>query len=187
MNESGLARSQGGRRLVAKFDQRLSELIAAHYPDKRHRPGYAKLATQVGETTGGTISATCLWELATGKERNASLEQLDVPAEFFEVPPEYFFDDAAAERITSELRLATALRDTQVRNLASHADGLPPEALDALLTAASRSARATDTSSWPPTATSPRTSSSTPRISATSTGAGTASRSPRPARPVTSP
>ncbi|MFI6054671.1 hypothetical protein ACIBCO_31875 [Streptomyces violascens] len=134
MNESELPRGEGGRRLVAKFDQRLSELIAAHYPDERHRPGYAKLAAQIRETTGGTISATYLWELATGKKRNVTLEQLDVLAEFFGVPPEYFFDDAAAERITSELRLATALRDGRVRNIALRADGLSPEALDALLT-----------------------------------------------------
>jgi transcriptional regulator with XRE-family HTH domain len=134
MNDSELPRTQGGRRLVAKFDQRLSELISAHYPDERHRPGYAKLAAQIRETTGGAISATYLWELATGKKRNVTLEQLDVLAEFFGVPPEYFFDDAAAERITSELRLATALRDAQVRNLALRADGLSPEVLNALLT-----------------------------------------------------
>ncbi|WP_030670063.1 hypothetical protein [Streptomyces rimosus] len=134
MNESELPRGQGGRRLIARFSQRLNELIAALYPDERHRPGYAKLAAQIRETTGGTISATYLWELATGKKRNVTLEQLDVLAEFFGVPPEYFFDDDAAERIASELKLATALRDVRVRNLALRADGLSSEALDALLT-----------------------------------------------------
>lgn len=134
MDESELPRGQGGRRLVAKFGQRLSELIAALYPDERHRPGYAKLAVQIRETTGGTISATYLWELATGKKRNVTLEQLDVLVQFFGVPPEYFFDDDAAERITSELRLATTLRDARVRNLALRADGLSSEALEALLT-----------------------------------------------------
>jgi transcriptional regulator with XRE-family HTH domain len=134
MNESEHPRGREGRRLIAKFDQRLNDLIVALYPDERQRPGYAKLAAQIRETTGGAISATYLWELATGKKRNVTLDQLDVLAEFFGVPPEYFFDDAAAERVTAELRLATSLRDARVRNLALRADGLSPETLDALLT-----------------------------------------------------
>lgn len=134
MSNSGLPREHGNRPLLAKFDQRLSELIAALYPDERQRPGYAKIAAQIRQTTGGTISATYLWELATGKKRNVTLEQLDVLAEFFGVPPEYFFDDQVAERVNSQLKLAAALRDTRVRNLALRADGLSPETLDALLT-----------------------------------------------------
>ncbi|GCD32764.1 hypothetical protein OEIGOIKO_00481 [Streptomyces chrestomyceticus JCM 4735] len=39
-----------------------------------------------------------------------------------------------AERVNSQLRLAVALRDTRVRNLALRAEGLSPAALDALLT-----------------------------------------------------
>ncbi|KUN96981.1 hypothetical protein AQJ67_31770 [Streptomyces caeruleatus] len=120
--------------MLAKFDERLRALIAALYPDERRRPGYAKLAAQIRDSTGGTISATYLWELATGKKRNLTLEQLDVLAEFFGVPPEYFFDDEAAERVNAQLKLASALRDARVRNLALRADGLSPQTLDALLT-----------------------------------------------------
>nr|BFD87573.1 helix-turn-helix domain-containing protein [Streptomyces sp. Xyl84] len=134
MKESDLPRGQGGRPLLARFDERLRALIVALYPDERQRPGYARLAAQIRQTTGGTISATYLWELATGKKRNLTLEQLDVLAQFFGVPPEYFFDDEAAERVSAQLKLASALRDARVRNLALRADGLSPQTLDALLT-----------------------------------------------------
>ncbi|GAA3493937.1 hypothetical protein GCM10019016_010360 [Streptomyces prasinosporus] len=108
-------------------------MIAALYPDERKRPGYARLAKEIRETTGGTISGTYLWELATGKKRNVTLEQLDVLAEFFGVPPEYFLNEETAERVNSQLKLATALRDARVRNLALRAEGLSAESLDALL------------------------------------------------------
>ncbi|MFI6051137.1 hypothetical protein ACIBCO_13745 [Streptomyces violascens] len=122
-----------GRPLLRKLDQRLNDLIAALYPDERKRPGYAKLAAEIRQTTGGAISGTYLWELATGKKRNVTLEQLDVLAEFFGVPPEYFLNEEVAYRVNAQLKLATALRDARVRNLALRADGLSTESLDALL------------------------------------------------------
>ncbi|MGP4002857.1 hypothetical protein [Streptomyces sp. 8N706] len=128
------ASDQTGRPLVRKFDQRLNALITAHYPDDRKRPGYSRLAKEIRGATGGAISGTYLWELATGKKRNVSLEQLDVLAEFFGVPPEYFLNEEVAERVNSQLKLASALRDVRVRNLALRADGLSPATLDALLT-----------------------------------------------------
>ncbi|EST33755.1 hypothetical protein [Streptomyces roseochromogenus] len=124
---------QAARPLLGKIDVRLNELIAAFYPDERKRPGYTKLAQEIRETTGGAISGTYLWELATGKKRNVTLEQLSVLAEFFGVPPAYFFNEDVAERVSSQLKLAAALRDTRVRNLALRADGLSGESLDALL------------------------------------------------------
>ncbi len=133
MPGSGSTPRPSERPLLRKFDQRLNELIAALYPDERKRPGYARLAKDIRETTGGTISGTYLWELATGKKRNVTLEQLDVLAEFFGVPPEYFLNEETAERVNSQLKLATALRDARVRNLALRAEGLSAESLDALL------------------------------------------------------
>ncbi|MEU7176388.1 XRE family transcriptional regulator [Micromonospora tulbaghiae] len=133
MPVSGATPKPSERPLLRKFDQRLNELIAALYPDERKRPGYGRLAKEIRETTGGAISGTYLWELATGKKRNVTLEQLDVLAEFFGVPPEYFLNEETAERVNSQLKLATALRDARVRNLALRAEGLSAESLDALL------------------------------------------------------
>ncbi|WP_237522897.1 MULTISPECIES: hypothetical protein [unclassified Streptomyces] len=49
-------------------------MIAALYPDERKRPGYARLAKEIRETTGGSVSGTYLWDLATGKKRNVPRE-----------------------------------------------------------------------------------------------------------------
>ncbi|WP_167461167.1 helix-turn-helix domain-containing protein [Nocardia brasiliensis] len=87
------------RAVVQKIEQRLTELIAARYPDRRERPGYGRLAGEICEATGGAISGTYLWQLATGKKRNPTLEQLDVLAEFFGVPIEYFYNDAVAQNV----------------------------------------------------------------------------------------
>ncbi|MER7568314.1 hypothetical protein ABTZ93_35955 [Streptomyces sp. NPDC097941] len=122
-----------GRSLVEKFDQRLNQLIHAHYPNERTRPGFARLAAEVREVTGRSISATYLWELSTGKKRNVTLEQLGVLAEFFGVPPAYFLDDQVAERIGEQLALASALRDAKVRDLAMRSAGLSSVSLDAIL------------------------------------------------------
>ncbi|MFD9610925.1 hypothetical protein ACFWWS_16350 [Streptomyces sp. NPDC059083] len=122
------------RPLLRKFDQRLTELIQAVYPDEQQRPGYARLAREISAATGGSISGTYLWELATGKKRNITLEQLDVLAQFFGVPPEYFLNEEVSQRVKAQLALATALRDTKVRSLAMRASGLSPASLDSLLT-----------------------------------------------------
>ncbi|MCM6779065.1 hypothetical protein NDR87_36890 [Nocardia sp. CDC159] len=125
------------RPLVRKIDERLVHLIGLRYPDERTRPGYARLAHEIRAATGGTISGTYLWELATGKKRNLTLEQLDILAEFFEVPPEYFFNDEVAERVSVELELAAALRDAKIRSLVLRAAGLSTVALDSLLSVVS--------------------------------------------------
>lgn len=134
MSNSQSASRDSSRPLLQKLDQRLNELIAAIYPDERKRPGYARLAREIRDATGGTISGTYLWELATGKKRNVTLEQLDILAEFFGVPPEYFLNDEVSERISAQLKLASAIRDARIRNLALRADGLSTASLDALLT-----------------------------------------------------
>ncbi|MFJ4912916.1 hypothetical protein [Streptomyces sp. NPDC088726] len=116
------------------FGERLRTLIASTYPDERKRPGYARLAKEIREKTGGAISGTYLWELATDKKSNVTLEQLDVLAKFFGVPPEYFINSQVYERVNAQLEMASALRDTRIRNIALRAEGLTPASLDALLT-----------------------------------------------------
>jgi hypothetical protein len=134
MDRGGADRRETTRPLLENLDERLSSLISAFYPDERKRPGYARLAQLIRESTGRTISGTYLWELATGRKRNVTLEQLAVLAEFFGVPLEYFVNDEASRRVDAQLKLAIALRDTKVRSLALRAEGLSSASLDALLT-----------------------------------------------------
>ncbi|MFF3916332.1 hypothetical protein ACFYZB_23145 [Streptomyces sp. NPDC001852] len=127
------ADSRTGGPLVEGFGDRLQRLINAMYPDERKRPGYTRLAKEIREATGGSISGTYLWELATGKKCNVTLDQLNVLAQFFGVPAEYFLNTDVAERVEAQLRVAIALRDARVRSIALRADGLSAQALDALL------------------------------------------------------
>ncbi|MFD0266117.1 hypothetical protein ACFVGY_05895 [Streptomyces sp. NPDC127106] len=131
---NGAAQRDDGRPVLQGLDRRINELIAVLYPDERTRPGYTRLAKEIRDATGGTISGTYLWELATGKKRNITLAQLDVLAEFFGVPLEYFLNDEVYERVNSQMELAVALRNAKIRSIALRANGLPAASLDALLT-----------------------------------------------------
>ncbi|NIH88445.1 hypothetical protein [Amycolatopsis granulosa] len=116
-----------GGSLAAK----ITHLIGTLYPGGR--PGYAKLAAQIRERTGSTLSSTYLWELASGRKRNLTQETLGTLAAFFGVPPEYFLDDAVTSRVDAQLELARALRNHKVRSIALRAEGLSDDTLDALL------------------------------------------------------
>lgn len=114
--------------------RKINHLIATLYPDRRVRPGFAKLAQEIRETTGQPISNTYLWELATGKKRNLTQATLATLAEFFGVPSEYFLDDEVAARVDTQLELALALRNQKVRSIALRAEGLSDTTLDSILT-----------------------------------------------------
>lgn len=91
-----------------------------------------EVAEALRERGGPTISATYLWQLRKGLRDNPTKKHLEAVADFFGVPPAYFFDDEAGKRIDAELELLTALRDGPVRQLALRASGLSPESLNAL-------------------------------------------------------
>jgi hypothetical protein len=114
--------------------RKINHLIATLYPDERSRPGFAKLAQKIRESTGSTISSTYLWELATGKKHNLTQGTLTTLAEFFGVPREYFLNDEVAARVDTQLELALALRNHKVRSIALRAEGLSDETLDSILT-----------------------------------------------------
>lgn len=121
------------RSLLQQLDQRLTHLINTVYPDESRRPGFSRLAHEIHEKTGRKISSTYLWELVTGRKRNVTVEQLEVLAEFFGVPPSYFFDEEAAAKVNRQMKLAVALGNARIRNLAMRAEGLSEESLDAIL------------------------------------------------------
>ncbi|MYR58173.1 hypothetical protein GTY54_18690 [Streptomyces sp. SID625] len=154
-SEHDTARPAPDRPVPGGFGERLVRLIAVHHTGERKRPGYARLAREISEKTGRAISGTYLWELATGRKRNVTLDQISLLADYFGVPAGYFVDDEVAARVDAQLQLATALRDTRVRNLALRADGLSPATLDALLTMVNEARKVqnlpVDDSAGPPT------------------------------------
>ncbi|MCM6778427.1 bifunctional adenosylcobinamide kinase/adenosylcobinamide-phosphate guanylyltransferase [Nocardia sp. CDC159] len=67
---------------------------------------------------GASFSKAYVWSLRTGHRDNPTMRHLEALAAFFGVPVAYFFDDEAAERVETQLALATALHNADIRAVA---------------------------------------------------------------------
>ncbi|MFE2373613.1 XRE family transcriptional regulator [Streptomyces sp. NPDC059398] len=85
---------------------------------------YEEVARGCAELTGGTFSKTYAWQLRTGLRDNPTKRHLEALAAFFRVPVAYFFDDGTTERVDSQLAVATAMRNADVRDIALRAMSL---------------------------------------------------------------
>ncbi|MGW0569854.1 helix-turn-helix domain-containing protein [Streptomyces tauricus] len=115
--------------LAAKVDRLFSTVRRSPDGDEYT---FEEVAAAIKERGGATISATYLWQLRKGLRDNPTKRHLEALADFFDIPPAYFFDDAEAERIDAELVLLAALRDASVRQIALRARGLSERSLDAI-------------------------------------------------------
>ncbi|GAA2829230.1 helix-turn-helix domain-containing protein [Kitasatospora sp. CM 4170] len=115
----------GASTLAAKLD-RLFDVVRR--PD-REPYSHEEVARACREATGESFSATYLWQLRTGRRDNPTKRHLEALAQFFQVPPVYFFDDRQSARIAEELALLGALRNAGVRDVALRAVTLSPEGL----------------------------------------------------------
>ena len=112
--------------------QKIDHLFTVVHPAKGEYT-HEQVATAIEAGGGPTVSATYLWQLRKGMRDNPTKRHLEALGAFFGVPPSYFFDEAAAAAVDTELELLTALRDEQVRRLATRAAGLSPETLKTLI------------------------------------------------------
>lgn len=125
-----MAESASGSRLT--LASKLNHLFRTVRPPAGGEYSFEEVATAIQARGGPTISATYIWQLRKGLRDNPTKRHLEALAGFFGVPPAYFFDDAAAERIDAELELLSALRDASVRRIALRAAGLSPKSLGAI-------------------------------------------------------
>ncbi|MFI5493435.1 XRE family transcriptional regulator [Actinoplanes sp. NPDC051859] len=82
---------------------------------------YDEVARGCSELELGTFSKTYVWQLRSGQRDNPTKRHLEALAAFFRVPAAYFFDDDLAERVDSQLALAIALRNADIRDIALRA------------------------------------------------------------------
>jgi transcriptional regulator with XRE-family HTH domain len=115
------------RTLAEKIDR----LFKAVHPAKGEYT-HEEVANAIREAGGPTISATYVWQLRKGIRDNPTKRHLEALSAFFGVPPAYFFDDEASDRIDAELSLLASLRDASVRQVALRASGLSQESLEAI-------------------------------------------------------
>jgi transcriptional regulator with XRE-family HTH domain len=110
---------------------KLDHLFAVVRPPKGEYT-YEQVSKAIEARGGPTISAAYVWQLRKGLRDNPTKRHLEALADFFGVPPSYFFDQDTAERIDDQLRLLAALRDARVSGLALRASGLSEESLSAI-------------------------------------------------------
>ncbi|MGI5213477.1 XRE family transcriptional regulator [Plantactinospora sp. CA-290183] len=99
---------------------RIDHLFKAVQPKGREF-SYDEVARGCEALTAGTFSKTYVWQLRTGQRDNPTKRHLEALAAFFGVPVAYFFDDQVVDDVNSQLALVTALRDSDVRDIALRA------------------------------------------------------------------
>jgi transcriptional regulator with XRE-family HTH domain len=112
--------------------EKLNRLFDAVHPAGRGPYSNEEVATAIQEQGGPTISGTYIWLLRKGQRDNPTKKHLEALANFFGVPPTYFFDDEIAVQLAAELDLLVALRDASVRDIALRVSELSPDSLHAI-------------------------------------------------------
>jgi transcriptional regulator with XRE-family HTH domain len=114
------------------FAQRLDYLFREVHPPSRGPYTYAEVVQAINQATGDGergISASAIQQLRTGTKRNPTMRTIKALADFFGVPPAYFFDDETAEQAEAEIELLMAMRNHRVRQVALRANGLSAASL----------------------------------------------------------
>ena len=112
--------------------QKLDRLFRTRLSPRGKEYSYAEVAMRIGEQGGPPISGNYIWELRTGRADNPRKQHVEALATFFGVSPAYFFDGEAAALLHAQLELLAAMRDANVRGIATRAAGLSPQSLRAI-------------------------------------------------------
>ncbi|MFE0375094.1 XRE family transcriptional regulator [Streptomyces inhibens] len=116
-----------GRTLAAKLNHLFETVIPAG-----RGPYSTEEVARAITTEGVPISGSYIWLLRKGQRDNPTLRHLEGMARFFGVPPAYFFDDQVSAKVDADLTLLTALRDSQVQQVALRTAGLSPQTLSSI-------------------------------------------------------
>lgn len=90
---------------------------------------------EIERGTHGRVSRSYVWKLRNGRSQNPSLDVIEALAEFFHVPPEFFFslDNDAEDAQRDAALVAALLHDPAARRLAEAARGMTPTAVRIVL------------------------------------------------------
>jgi transcriptional regulator with XRE-family HTH domain len=123
--------AEKGRRTLA---ERLDQLFASvPRPDGQEYTN--EYVANAVTAKGVTISQSYIWQLRKQKKDNPTLKHLQALADFFGVPPAYFFDDAVAGQIDEQIEALRAERErlsedssgTEAQLMAMRAGELSPD------------------------------------------------------------
>jgi len=117
---------------MARLPARLDHLFQTVRAPDGGEYTYRQVAVGIERLVGWKFSTSHLQSLRMGDRTNPSMRHLHGLCAFFGVPIGYFFDEELEGRVNAQLELAASLRDPAVRELATHAAGLSPDALQAI-------------------------------------------------------
>lgn len=118
---------------IGVLSERLNRLFELVHPPDRGPYTNQEVAELLRERGGLTLSHVYLWQLRTGRRSNPTRRYLEALAEFFGVPVAYFFEDATAVKVESELELVRRMRESGVQRVAARVAGLSPQSVDQVL------------------------------------------------------
>lgn len=113
------------------FADRLNQLFETVTPAEGREYSNEQVAAAI--TAGGiSISQSYIWQLRKGIKENPTLKHVQGLADFFGVPPAYFFDEAVTDRVGQRLtelkaeqrRLAELAASSEVQMMALRAGEL---------------------------------------------------------------
>lgn len=116
----------------ATLAEKLEQLFRTVRPPGRGEYSFEEVSASIRERGGPTISASYIWQLRKGARDNPTKKHLEALADFFGVPPSYFFDEETTAHVEAQLDLLAALRDASVRRMALRASGLSEESISAV-------------------------------------------------------
>ncbi len=111
---------------------KLNHLFETVHPAGQGPHSNEDVAAFIRDQGGPTISATYIWMLRKGRRDNPTLKHVEALANFFGVPPAYFFDDETTANVDAELELLTVMKDLGVQKVALRAAGLSSRSLDSI-------------------------------------------------------
>ena len=120
--------SAAGRGLAAKLDR----LFRTVHPPDRGPYSNEEVAAALDAAGGPRISVSYLYKLRRGLSPNPTMRHLEALAQFFGVPPSYFFNESESAEIAAQLDLLAAMRDGEIKSVALRAAGLSTESLGAI-------------------------------------------------------
>lgn len=117
-----------GNAAPRSFVEKLNHLFNA-VRDPRGEPYSPEYVSAWLRTNDGpTMSTSYLYMLRKGERDNPTKSHIEALAQFFQVPPAYFFDDELTDRVNAQLDLLAAIRGRGVRDIAMRSAALHDDA-----------------------------------------------------------
>ncbi|GDY30152.1 XRE family transcriptional regulator [Gandjariella thermophila] len=116
----------GSERRRRSFAEKLGHLIATVHPPNRGPYSYREIEAGIKDHEGA-MTAGFVQQLAAGRQPHPRMHHIEALADFFGVPPAYFFDDEVAREVDAQISRVIDWRNTEEGEIAQRISALSPE------------------------------------------------------------